>query len=365
MSLQGKGMYLWKVADCEGGNPAAIAATARSAGLSHVLIKIANGIFPYNIQGQTQVDQAAPVVQSLRGAGVEPWGWHYVYGNDPVNEARIAIRRIRELNLAGYVINAEAEYKQPGKKNAARTFMNSLRSALPNLPIGLSSYRYPSYHTQLPWQEFLEKCDFNMPQVYWLHAHNPATQLQQSLRQFQSMSPFRTIVPTGAAFAEHGWKPSPGEVQQFMQAAQSLNLAAVNFWSWDNARSRLPEVWQVISEYDWAGGGPQADLTQQLVDAWNTRDPAQVIKLYQPLAVHVNASRTVSGQAAIKSWYQTLFNQVLVKASFTLTGFSGHGNSRHLTWTANSSSGRVLNGNDTLGLIDGKISYHFTFFTVS
>jgi len=56
---------------------------------------------------------------------------------------------------------------------------------------------------------------------------------------------------------------------------------------------------------------------------------------------------------------------VLPNATFELTGYSGTGNSRHLTWTATSSAGQVTNGNDTFGLMNGKIGYHYTFFTVS
>jgi hypothetical protein len=55
----------------------------------------------------------------------------------------------------------------------------------------------------------------------------------------------------------------------------------------------------------------------------------------------------------------------LPNAKFTLTGFSGTGASRHLTWTATSPQGKVDNGSDTLGLSDGKIIYHYSFFTVA
>ena len=67
----------------------------------------------------------------------------------------------------------------------------------------------------------------------------------------------------------------------------------------------------------------------------------------------------------ILNWYKQLFVQVLPNAAFTLSGYSGSGSARHLTWTAKSSKGNVLNGNDTFGLTDDKIGYHYTFFTVT
>ena len=183
MGLQGKGFYIWKIDRCEGGNAKKIARQAKKAGLSHVILKIANGIFRYNYDWKTKHDLVPPVVSALRSKGIDVWGWHYVFGDQPVQEARIAVKRVQELNLDGYVIDAESEYKMNGKKNAAKRFMSELRNGLSHsVPIALSSYRYPSLHP-IPWNEFLEKCDYNMPQVYWLHSDNPAEdQLKELLR---------------------------------------------------------------------------------------------------------------------------------------------------------------------------------------
>ena len=105
MSLQGKGFFLWKIKNCEGGNADRIAKKAKKAGLSHVLIKIANGIYSYNYDWNLKIDLVSPVVKALRSKGIQVWGWHYVYGNQPLSEARIAVRRIQELDLDGYLTN--------------------------------------------------------------------------------------------------------------------------------------------------------------------------------------------------------------------------------------------------------------------
>ncbi len=120
-------------------------------------------------QGKTRY---LPIVQALHAINLQVFGWHYVYGENPSGEARIAIQRVKELGLDGYVIDAEVEYMQPGKDAAARQFMAALRDALPSLPIALCSFRFPSYQPNFPWQAFLEKCDLNMPMVYWVQAHN-------------------------------------------------------------------------------------------------------------------------------------------------------------------------------------------------
>lgn len=363
MTLQGKGFFIWRTIRCERGDPTAIAAQAQAANLSHVLIKIADTVYSHNVY--EGVDTVPPIVQALHARNIQALGWHYVKGDNPLGEANKAIERVLSLGLDGYVIDAEGEYKRPGKAEAARQFMSRLRAGLPNHLVALSSYRYPSYHPQLPWREFLEKCDLVMPQVYWMHAHNPADQLQRSVREFQALTPYRPVLPTGAAFREQGWQPTAGEVIEFLRAAQSLNLAAANFYSWDSARTYLPEVWNAIRDYPWPPSGQPGDITARLVAALNTHDPDQVIGLYAPNAVHVTAARTIQGQAAIRAWYQAMFGQLLPNAVFTLTGFSGSGSTRHFTWTANSNQGSVHDGNDTLGLVGGKIAYHYSFFTVS
>lgn len=365
MSLFGKGFFIWKIRDCEGGNPAAIADAAQAAGLTHVLLKIADATYPNNVDPKTNIDLVPPVAQALRSKKITVWGWHYVYGNNPLGEANIAIRRVQECELEGYVIDAEHEYKEPGKANAARRFMDRLRENLPNLPIALSSYRFPSYHPQLPWKAFLEKCDLNMPQVYWEKAHNPGPQLSRCVREFEAMEPYRPVFPTGPAYKAGGWAPTVEDTKEFLDQARTLKLAGANFFSWDICKKYMPPIWDAVANYAWDPIKPPQDVASQFISALNTHDPARVTALYHDDAVHITFARAVQGNIAIRSWYSTIFDQLLPAADFKLTGSSGTGNSRHITWTAESTKGSVKNGNDTIGLMDGKIAYHYSFFTIS
>lgn len=364
MALQGKGFFIWKIPDCEGGNPTAIANAAVAAKFTHVLIKIADGNYSYNYNRTTKVDLVPPVAQALRAKGIQVWGWHYVYGYDPAGEARIAVQRIKDLNLQGYVIDAEGEYKQSGRETAARKFMTDLRASLPNLPIALSSYRFPSYHPQLPWKAFLEKCDYNMPQVYWEQAHNPADQLARSVRELTAITPSRPVIPTGPAYGTGGWAPTTGDITNFMNKARELNLSAVNFFSWDECRAGHQALWETIASYSWGTGPVPKDIVEQYIDALNTRDPSIMASLYTQSAVLITAARTIQGTGAIIEWYTTLFSQLLPRGIFKLTGYSGSGSTRHFTWTATSDKGRVTNGSDTFGLLNGKVAYHYSFFTI-
>ena len=63
----------------------------------------------------------------------------------------------------------------------------------------------------------------------------------------------------------------------------------------------------------------------------------------------------------IANWFNEIFTTVMPNAFFTLTGSSGTGNSRSLTWQATTGTS-TFSGSDTFGLQDGKISYHFAVY---
>ena len=366
MALEGKGFFIWKVPNCEAGNATAIANAAASAGLSHVLIKIADGSYASNYSSTTKTDYIPPVVQVLRKNGIQVWGWHYVYGNDPLGEAKIAISRCQSLSLDGYVIDAEGEYKVAGKQVAAARFMTELRKGLPNLPIALCSYRYPTYHPQLPWKTFLEKCDLNMPQMYWEQAHNPAAQLRRCVKEFQAMTPYRPIMPVGAAYSSGGWAPTVADVNEFLATVKELKLPATSFFSWDYARSNLKPLWSAIAAFSWpVASAPTPSVAELYMQALNSRDAATVANLFTPNAVQITAAATIQGTDAVKAWYTEFFSKIILNGSFTMTGVSSVGNTRHLTWTAKGSNGKITNGKDTIGIIGGKIGYHYSYFTIS
>lgn len=361
MSLTGKGFFIWKIKDCEQGNPDAIVNAAQAAGMSHVLIKIADGAFPYNIVRETKKDLIEPVASALKAAGISVWGWHYVYGEYPINEANIAVSQMKKFNLDGYVIDAEWEYKEPGKKNAASAYMKILRKNLGDIPIALSSYRFPAYHPQLPWKTFLEYCDLNMPQVYWEKAHNPEAQLVRTVKEFHALNPSRPVIPTGPTYRAGAWVPNEKEINEFLHAAKKLNLSAANFFSWDECRPALNGLWNEISQFDWQNPGPEEkDITERWVDGMNSGKPELVMETYTKNAVHITSDRTIQGLVGLRNWYEVLLTKQYSGCSFLLTSHTGKGSSRHMEWLAKKNGNVVLAGSDTLGLLNQKIAYHFT-----
>jgi hypothetical protein len=258
--LSGTGMLIWQLAKCEGGDIDAIAARAREAGFTHLFVKITDGARPY-IKSEELLQLKSALAQETPEAPIALWGWGYVYGDDPKGEAQAAGKLIQEADLAGFVINAEREYKDPDKKEAAVIYLELLKDLLRTapeaadgspLPIGLASYRLPSYHPGFPWKVFLDKVDFVMPQVFWIQAQNPAAQLLRSYREYEELAPGIPYLPTGAAFAEGGWRPNPGEINEFLSSAADLRFSGANFFSWDYAgQPDNRDLWQAIAAFDW------------------------------------------------------------------------------------------------------------------
>jgi hypothetical protein len=363
MSLKGKGFFLWQIKRIAGGDPVAIAKAAQAAGLSHVLIKVADGKFGYNFTNG--VDMVEPLVPELRARNIRVWGWQYVYGVNAQVEAEKAIARVKQFNLDGFVVNAERQFIGGSMHKVAKKYMRVLRDGLGGKKIALSTYRYPSVIPGFPYQTFLEYCDIAMPQVYWVRASNPAAQLRRSVAEYGLLKPSRPVIPTGAAFFEDNWKPTPEQVTEFLNAARQLGLSAANFWEWHEAqRTSNGQLWDAVSAFDWPGysspvavqpednppvSTPSTDIATRYLKALNSGKPDRVVQLYEEKTGQlVKGKKTLKGRTKIYGWYNRLLTRKLPEGKFTLIALSREGNVVRLKWTAKSKKARIKKSIDTI-----------------
>jgi hypothetical protein len=182
------------------------------------------------------------------------------------------------------------------------------------------------------------------------------------------------VFPTGSAYGAGGWVATAGDLRKFLKTARRMGLAGANFYSWDyaGAPSRT-DLWDAVANFDWQPAEtpdepveePRDDgIVRAFFDALNAFDLDAVLDLYQPNAAHVTARRTIFGKAALRAWYEELIDTALRGGAFTLGAISGNGGYRRFDWAADSFSGHVEDGDDTIGLRDGLIQYHYTYFTV-
>lgn len=253
IDLKGKGWWVWYIPDIEGGDVSKIVVKCREADISHLIIKIANGVYGYGIS-DTGVDQAKALVDEIhaRAPNMKALGWTYTYASNTDAEVAKAVERIDETGVDGFVVDAEAQYKVSGGAAIAEKFMSKLRAELPNMAIGLSSYRYPSLHPEFPWSTFRKWVNYDMPQVYWEQNHNVVYQLEKSYGEFLAMNPKLPYIPTGSAYKRGEWQATPADVLSFLQTAKNnLKLQAANFWEWGRMSLYVPDLWQPIADFDW------------------------------------------------------------------------------------------------------------------
>lgn len=258
IDLTGKGMYIWNMWDTCHGNVDAMVEYAKTAKLSHVMVKIANGYAKFNID-RANVGTVSELITKMHAAGIQVWGWHYIYNaynrlEDGVQvsiaeaECIVAIQRVAELpGLDGFIVDAEDEAKKAGYANN-KLYMDQIRTSM-KMPIALSSYRFPTIHQDLAWNAFIPYCDIMMPQVYWFKSTNAGEQLRRSYKEYKALAPNLPFIPTGASYQEDGWRATEMQIIEFSDVAKELKLPCINFWEWANAQRY--NLWDAVARLDW------------------------------------------------------------------------------------------------------------------
>ncbi|MBF8282600.1 MAG: hypothetical protein HW378_1515 [Anaerolineales bacterium] len=276
--LRGKGIWIRRITACENGDLDAIAARARAASFTHVLLKVADGADACNLDPAAGFDHALELTTRLTEAGIDVWGWQQVYGDTPLfkgalhpdyhrSEAACALQRMEQLQAAGargFVVVAGGDYERAhDRARKAGQFSAAVRNGLGGLPIALSAWKYPQRHPRFPWADFRAHCDFDLPQIFWIGKHGEAAkQLETSTQKFAALQPRLPYVPAGPAFFEHNWRPAPDDLVAFFEKAIALGLPAANLWDWDDLgltgdESHNPhhldfrEHWKAAADFEW------------------------------------------------------------------------------------------------------------------
>jgi hypothetical protein len=236
----GSGMWVWYLGRGTGGtDPDAIAAKAAAAGIHTLFIKSADGDNVWS-----QFSRAA--VAGLKATGLNVCAWQFVYGNDPVGEARAAAVAVQN-GADCFVIDAEGAYE--GKYAQAQTYMRTLRAEVgPEFPIALTSFPYVNFHGAFPYSVFMApgNATFNLPQVYWKAiGDSPDTSLATTYL-YNRVYDTAPVYPLGQAYDG----TSSADVQRFRQLSQAYGAKGVSWWDWDEASASnwtaigksLPEI---------------------------------------------------------------------------------------------------------------------------
>jgi hypothetical protein len=206
-----------------------------------------------------------------------------------------------------------------------------------------------------------------MPQVFWSDYADPIDLLDQSLEQFRHVYPVVPVIPTAAAFMEGTWRPSPDELRQIVSRAGERGLPGINFWNWDYAGSpQGSDLWNVIANVTWPGAAQPQDTIEALFQALNQGDVEAIVRLYEPDATLVTPSRTVQGQHELRAYYVDLLSSLAPHGQFAIQNRVDEPSAGHVTWAVVSQTPSGLkNGQDTIGLRQGKIQYHSSLYQLT
>lgn len=232
-AFAGDGMWVWYVKQSNDGNLDAIAARAKAAGITTLFIKSADKATVWD-----QFDRQ--LVDDLHARGLKACAWQYVYGADPIGEARAAAASIA-AGADCFVIDAETEYE--GRYAAAQKYMTALREAAgPTYPIGLTSFPYVDYHPKLPYSVFLGPggAQANLPQVYWkdIGASVDAVSAKTVANNRIYKAP---IAPLGQTYN----KASSSDLRRFRAIWAGYGAPGLSWWSWQATPMSL---WDTLSE---------------------------------------------------------------------------------------------------------------------
>lgn len=224
--LAGEGIWIWQLGRSEGGSPTAIAARARAAGMSTVLVKSSDAITFW-----PQFSRL--LVTELQAGGLHVCAWQYVYGRHPAAEARLGARAV-SLGAECLVIDAEKQYQ--GRYVQASRYTAALRRRVgPSYPVALASFPYVDHHPSFPYSAFLD-----VPQVYW-KALGATVDRALDHTYAVNMPYDRPILPLGQLWMN----PRPAEIERFCAVAGARGSAGVSWWSWQAAS---PRAWTAAAE---------------------------------------------------------------------------------------------------------------------
>lgn len=229
----GNGMWIWYVNKSEGGNLDAIALRAKAAGMSTVYVKSADG--------GTVWSQFTPrLVADLHARGLRVCAWQFVYGADPIAEARAAAASVA-AGADCFVIDAETKYE--GRYAAAQRYIVALRAAIgPDYPVGFTSFPYVDFHPRLPYSVFLGPggAQANMPQVY-AKAIGGSVDAVSAKTVAQNRIYGTPMAPLGQSYDS----PSAADLRRFRAVWAGYGAGGLSWWSWQSTGNA---AWTTLTE---------------------------------------------------------------------------------------------------------------------
>jgi hypothetical protein len=224
-----QGMWIWYVERSEGGSIPRIVERAKRYGIGTVYVKSGDG-------GSVWSQFTTALVNALHRGGLDVCAWQFVYGDNPVAEAKVGAASVSR-GADCLVIDAEGEYE--GKYAAADRYMRALRARIgEDFPVSLAGFPYVDYHPAFPYSVFFGPggAQYNQPQMYW-KAIGTSVRTVFEHTFFYNRLWGKPIYPLGQTYERPGRKA----ILLFRRFAESYYGLQPSWWDWQETN---PAGWQ-------------------------------------------------------------------------------------------------------------------------
>ena len=247
---QGVGLWLWQLSKIAGGDPQHTAALCDQLHARRAYIKVADG--------RTRSTSGRAVTgKALHDAGIAPWAWSYCYDSSPKEQADALADAAKEYGCKGAIVNAEIEFND--RKGPDASTMDALLSRLrerlgPTFPIGLSSFKFPTFQPSYPWHVLHRHNVLGMPQVYLWGRRGARHQTTRAILEWSALG--LQVLPSLGAWDAAPDGHTPGQVLEAGEVIKGLAQVGLchpvaDLWVLDRMEAR---------EWEW----PCTQLTDQL-----------------------------------------------------------------------------------------------------
>jgi putative peptidoglycan binding protein len=221
-----QGMWVWYVSRSEGGSVGAIVARAKRNDVGTVYVKAGDG-------GGAWSQFNTGLIQALHRGGLSVCAWQFVYGDNPVAEARVAAAAVAK-GADCFVIDAEADYE--GKYAAADRYVRALRARIGDtFPVALAGFPYVDYHPSFPYSVFFGPggATYNQPQMYWKTIGTSVREVYEHTYLYNRVYG-HPIYPIGQTYEG----PGSASIRLFRRFAVSYGGLPPSWWSWQETSGR-------------------------------------------------------------------------------------------------------------------------------
>jgi len=221
-----QGQWIWYVSASEGGSIRGIISRAKSNDVGTVYVKSGDGDDYWS-----QFNRG--LVNALHRAGLSVCAWHFVYGDQPLAEARVSAAAVK-AGADCFAIDAEADYE--GKYAAADRYVRALRARVGDTyPISLATFPYVDYHPSFPYSVFFGPggATFNQPQMYWKTIGTSVREVFEHTYLYNRIYG-HPIYPLGQTYEA----PGVAAIKRFRRFAASFGGLAPSWWSWQETAGR-------------------------------------------------------------------------------------------------------------------------------